>query len=131
MVAEVDSLLTRQVHLFDTDRLDSLSVVVLPVRIEDIHGVSISEFVLFDSRFTCIDAIVEVISHHAGTAEGKIRRRTPFVTCVSATAFRPILDEGEAHVLQGCMPSTREHSAPRHGTHFVSNTHVRSGPPRR
>ncbi|MFF5781840.1 acyl carrier protein [Streptomyces virginiae] len=69
-VADDDPGFTRQVHLFDTGYLDSLTVVALTVHVEEVLGVSITDADLFDTRFATIDGIAELITQRAALEDG-------------------------------------------------------------
>ncbi|WP_416969353.1 acyl carrier protein [Streptomyces sp. 4F14] len=60
-----DPSFSRQVNLFDTGYLDSLTVVALSVHIEENLGTPISDTDLFDPRFATIDGIAELVAEHA------------------------------------------------------------------
>lgn len=61
-VADDDPTFTRQVNLFDTGYLDSLTVVALTVHVEEAFGVPITDDDLFDPRFATIDGMAKLIT---------------------------------------------------------------------
>lgn len=64
-VADDDPGFTRQVNLFDTGYLDSLTLVALTVHVEEVLGVPITDDDLFDPRFATIDGMAELIAQQA------------------------------------------------------------------
>ncbi|MFG2783789.1 acyl carrier protein [Streptomyces prunicolor] len=74
VVADDDHGFSRQVNLFDTGYLDSLTAVALTVHIEESLGTPISDTDLFDPRFATIDGMAELVAEHASrppdTAQG-------------------------------------------------------------
>ncbi|OON82196.1 acyl carrier protein [Streptomyces tsukubensis] len=63
-VAADDPDFTRQVNLFDTGYLDSLTVVALTVYVEQVLGVQIADTDLFDPAFATIEGMAGLITRH-------------------------------------------------------------------
>ena len=61
-IPPTDTTFSQQSELFDSGYIDSLGLVSLTTYIEQQFGIALSEEQLFDSRFTTITGIAEIIT---------------------------------------------------------------------